>query len=457
MYLATSCRQEQSGDYIKKIFQLIRQKYPWEREYIQAVDEVLSSVGRLIDQEPVYRHERILERIIVPERIITFRVPWRDDTGAIHINTGYRIGFNSALGPYKGGLRFHSSVTLSILKFLGFEQMFKNALTGMLLGGGKGGSDFDPRGKSDIEIENFCQSFMSGLYTHIGPNTDVPAGDIGVGAREIGYLFGQYKRLKNVFEGAITGKGLDWGGTVVRPQATGFGAVYFAEEMLNTREESVRGKIAAISGFGNVAWGVAKKACEMGARVVTLSGPDGFIYDKDGVREDKIDYMLTMRATGKDRVQDYAEKFGVDFFPGKRPWSVKCDIAFPCACENEMTATDVRSLLDNGCMCVTECANMPLTPDATELLLESGILYSPGKASNAGGVACSGFEMAQNSMKSRWDETEVDGRLRLVMQTIHRNCREAAEQYGTPGNYFNGANIAGFKKVADAMIDQGNV
>ncbi len=456
MYKTAVYNGAQSSSYAQDVLQMIKSKYPWEKEYIQAVEEILSSVGLLFDQEPLYQDERIMERIVEPERVLMFRVPWRDDAGSIQVNTGYRIGFNSALGPYKGGLRFHSSVTLSILKFLGFEQIFKNALTGLSLGGGKGGSDFNPRGKSNVEIENFCQSFMVGLYKHLGPDTDVPAGDIGVGAREIGYLFGYYKRLKNVFEGVLTGKGLDWGGSVIRPEATGYGAVYFAEEMLKTRGEGIEGKIAAVSGFGNVAWGVVKKVSELGGKVVTLSGPDGFIYDKDGVQGEKIEYMLAMRSSGRDRVKDYAEKFQVDFYPGKRPWGIKCDIAFPSACENEMDADDAGALVDNGCACVTECANMPLTLEAIDCLLHNKILYSPGKASNAGGVACSGFEMAQNSTKVKWTREEVDQRLKQVMIEIHRNCLEAAERYGEPGNYLSGANIAGFIKVADAMLDQGN-
>lgn len=456
MYNAALKVQDDATTYTQKISQLVRNKYPWEKEFIQAVDELLFSLTPLFSQEPLYQHERILERMVEPERVIIFRVPWRDDRGTIQVNTGYRIGFNSALGPYKGGLRFHASVTLSILKFLGFEQIFKNALTGLPMGGGKGGSDFSPRGKSDIEIENFCQSFMVGLYKHIGPDTDVPAGDIGVGAREIGYLFGHYKRLKNVFEGVLTGKGIDWGGSNIRPEATGFGAVYFAEEMLKTRGEHIDGKTVAVSGFGNVAWGVAKKVSEMGAKVITLSGPDGFIHDQDGIQGEKIDYMLNMRSSGHDKVQDYADKFKTDFYPGKRPWGVKCDLAFPCACENEMGLEDAKGLVKNGCMCVTECANMPLTSDASEILHESGILYSPGKASNAGGVACSGFEMAQNSTKIKWTREEVDQRLHQVMRDIHNNCLQAAERYGDPGNYSYGANIAGFIKVANAMLDQGN-
>lgn len=442
--------------YCAEVLQRLKDKYPWEKEFIQAVHEVFLSVGMVVENDSHYRHERILERIVEPERTLIFRVPWKDDAGRIHINTGYRIGFNSALGPYKGGLRFHASVNLGIFKFLGFEQTFKNALTGLPLGGGKGGSDFSPRGRSDNEIENFCQSFMTGLYRHIGPNTDVPAGDIGVGAREVGYLFGQYKRLKNAWEGVFTGKGLDWGGSYLRPEATGFGAVYFAEEMLNTKGKCLEGKTITVSGFGNVAWGVVTKATEMGAKVVTLSGPDGFIHDKEGINGEKIDYMLDMRRSTRDRVEDFAQKFKVDFYPGKRPWDVKCDIAFPCACENELDENDAKNLLSNGCQCVTECANMPTTQAAMNMLIESGILYSPGKASNAGGVACSGLEMAQNSSKIRWTREEVDKRLQTIMIDIHNNCLQAAERYMHEGNYFVGANIAGFIKVTNAMIDQGN-
>ena len=456
MYNTAINIQDAAGAYTQKISQMVKKKYSWETEFIQAVDELLFSLNPVFAQEPIYQQEGILERMVEPERVAIFRVPWRDSRGAIQVNTGYRIGFNSSLGPYKGGLRFHSSVTLSILKFLAFEQVFKNALTGLPMGGGKGGSDFNPRGKSEIEIENFCQSFMVGLYQHIGPNTDVPAGDIGVGAREIGYLFGYYKRLKNVFEGVLTGKGADWGGSAVRPEATGFGAAYFAEEMLKTRGEKLDGKTATVSGFGNVAWGVVKKLTELGAKVVTLSGPDGFVLDSEGVCGEKIDYMLKMRASGRDRVEDYADKFNVKFYHDKRPWGVTCDLAFPCACENEMFEEDAKELLKNGAICVTECANMPLTPGASDVLHKSGILYSPGKASNAGGVACSGFEMAQNSARLKWTREEVDLRLHQVMKEIHRNCLEAAERYGQPGNYSFGANIAGFVKVANAMLDQGN-
>jgi len=444
------------SSYCSEVLQNLKNKYPWEKEFHQAVHEVFLSIGIVIENEALYRHERILERIVEPERILLFRVPWRDDMGNIQVNTGYRVGFNSALGPYKGGLRFHPSVTLGIFKFLGFEQTFKNALTGLPMGGGKGGSDFRPRGRSENEIEAFCQSYMNGLFQHIGPNKDVPAGDIGVGAREIGFLFGHYKRLKNAWEGVFTGKGLDWGGSYLRPEATGFGAVYFAEEMLKTKGESLAGKTVTVSGFGNVAWGAVSKATEMGAKVLTLSGPDGFIHDKDGITGEKIDYMLEMRRSSRDRVEDFARKFQVDFFPGKKPWDVKCDIAFPCACENELDGNDAKSLLSNGCGCVTECANMPATQEAMDILLESKILYSPGKASNAAGVACSGLEMAQNSSKIRWTREEVDKRLRTIMADIHLTCLQAAERYENKGNYFVGANIAGFVKVANAMIDQGN-
>jgi glutamate dehydrogenase (NADP+) len=443
--------------YVHDVIDTVARKYPWEKEYIQAVSEVILSLGTLFEQEPIYQREKVLERIVEPERVVSFRVPWRDEYGNIRVNTGYRIGFNSALGPYKGGIRFHPSVSLSILKFLGFEQIFKNALTGLPLGAGKGGSDFGPRGKTDVEIENFCQSFMTGLYHYVGPNVDVPAGDLGVGAREIGYLFGQYKRLKNSFDGVLTGKGIHWGGLVLRPEATGFGAVYFTEEMLKTVGEQIEGKTVAISGFGNVAWGAARKITELGGKVITLSGPDGFILDQDGVKEEKIDYMLEMRTSGRDRVQDYADRFKVEFFPGKRPWAVPCDLAMPCACENELDENDAKDLLKNGCRCVTEVANMPVVPEAAKLFMEAEILYAPGKAANAGGVACSGFEMAQNSSKIPWTREEVDQKLRRVMVHIHEACMDAAEQYHSPGNYSVGANIAGFKKVANAMMDQGNV
>ena len=444
------------NSYVKEVLDKVSRKNPWEQEFIQSVTEVFDSISIVMERDPVYREFRILERLIEPERTLTFRVPWRDAGGQIQINTGYRVEFNSALGPYKGGLRFHASVTLSILKFLGFEQIFKNALTGLAMGGGKGGSDFSPRGRTDVEIENFCQSFMTELERHIGINTDVPAGDIGVGAREIGYLFGQYKRLRNAFEGVLTGKGPTWGGSLMRPEATGYGLVYFVEEMLKTKNEDLRGKSVAVSGFGNVAWGAVKKLNELGARVVTLSGPDGFIHDRDGVTGEKIDYMCRMRLSSRDRVQDYADKFDVPFYAGKRPWGVKVDVALPCAKENELDEKDAKALLDNGVACVAEGANLPTTLSAMELFRAHRILYAPGKASNAGGVACSGLEMAQNSMRTHWNEQEVDRKLHEIMRHIHSETRATAEEYDVPGNYVMGANILGFKRVAEAMIDQGN-
>jgi glutamate dehydrogenase (NADP+) len=380
-----------------------------------------------------------------------------DDQGEIHINRGYRIEMNSAIGPYKGGLRFHPSVTLGILKFLAFEQVFKNSLTTLPMGGGKGGSDFDPKGKSDNEVMRFCQSFMTELSRHIGPNTDVPAGDIGVGGREIGYLFGQYKRLRNEFTGVLTGKGINWGGSLIRPEATGFGVVYFAEEMLKTKKTFFDGRTVAVSGFGNVAWGAVQKVTELGGKVVTLSGPDGYVYDPDGIKGEKIDYMLRLRASNKDAVEDYAKEFKVQFVPGKRPWEVKCDVALPCATQNELDENDARELVKNGCICVCEGANMPTTIEGFKVFTDAKILYAPGKASNAGGVATSGLEMSQNSMRLPWSREEVDKRLHEIMIRIHDTCVTTAEKYGTPGNYVNGANIAGFLKVADAMLDQGLV
>jgi glutamate dehydrogenase (NADP+) len=395
--------------------------------------------------------------MVEPERTITFRVPWMDDQGEIHINRGYRIEMNSAIGPYKGGLRFHPSVTMGILKFLAFEQVFKNSLTTLPMGGGKGGSDFDPKGKSDNEVMRFCQSFMTELQRHIGPDTDVPAGDIGVGGREIGFLFGQYKRLRNEFTGVLTGKGINWGGSLVRPEATGYGVVYFAQEMLKTKNTSFDGKTVAVSGFGNVAWGAVQKATELGGKVVTLSGPDGYVYDPDGIKGEKIDYMLKLRASNKDAVEDYAKEFKVKFVAGKRPWEVKCDVALPCATQNELNEDNAKELVKNGCMCVCEGANMPTTIEGFKHFTDAKILYAPGKASNAGGVATSGLEMSQNSMRLPWSREEVDKRLHEIMIRIHSTCVTTAEKYGTPGNYVNGANIAGFLKVADAMLDQGLV
>lgn len=445
------------SEYTNQIMATVKAKNPNESEFHQAVEEVLGSLELVLQRHPEYRAHKILERMTEPERVIMFRVPWMDDQGEIHINRGYRIGMNSAIGPYKGGLRFHPSVTLSILKFLAFEQVFKNSLTTLPMGGGKGGSDFDPKGKSDNEVMRFCQSFMTELFKHIGPDTDVPAGDIGVGGREIGFLFGQYKRLKNEFSGVLTGKGLNWGGSLVRPEATGFGVVYFAQEMLKTKNTTFDGKTVAVSGFGNVAWGAVQKATELGAKVVTLSGPDGFIYDKDGIKGEKINYMLKLRASNKDAVEDYAKEFKAEFYAGKKPWGLKVDVALPCATQNEIHADDAKELVKNGCMCLCEGANMPTTIEGYKIFTDAGVLFSPGKASNAGGVATSGLEMSQNSMRLPWSKEEVDKRLHEIMIRIHSTCVETAARFGTPGNYVNGANIAGFLKVADAMLDQGLV
>jgi glutamate dehydrogenase (NADP+) len=445
------------SDYTNKLLADVKAKNPSEPEFHQAVEEVMGSLELVLQRHPEYRSMKILERMVEPERTIIFRVPWMDDQGEIHINRGYRIEMNSAIGPYKGGLRFHPSVTMGILKFLAFEQVFKNSLTTLPMGGGKGGSDFDPKGKSDNEVMRFCQSFMTELQRHIGPDTDVPAGDIGVGGREIGFLFGQYKRLRNEFTGVLTGKGINWGGSLVRPEATGFGVVYFAEEMLKTKNTSFDGKTVAISGFGNVAWGAALKATELGGKVVTLSGPDGYVYDPDGIKGEKIDYMLKLRASNKDAVEDYAKEYKVKFVAGKRPWEVKCDVALPCATQNELNEDNAKELVKNGCMCVCEGANMPTTIEGFKLFTDAKILYAPGKASNAGGVATSGLEMSQNSMRLPWSREEVDKRLHEIMIRIHSTCITTAEKYGTPGNYVNGANIAGFLKVADAMLDQGLV
>lgn len=445
------------SDYVNNLLAKVKAQNQNEPEFHQAVQEVLESLEVVVTQHPEYRSAKILERMIEPERVIMFRVPWMDDQGEIHVNRGYRIEMNSAIGPYKGGLRFHPSVTLGILKFLAFEQVFKNSLTTLPMGGGKGGSDFDPKGKSDNEVMRFCQSFMTELFRHIGPDTDVPAGDIGVGAREIGFLFGQYKRLRNEFTGVLTGKGLNWGGSLIRPEATGFGAVYFAQEMLKTRGHDLEGKVCAVSGFGNVAWGAVLKINQLGGKVVTLSGPDGFIYDKSGVKGDKIDYMLKLRASANDRVKDYADEFKVEYFPGKRPWGVNVDVAFPCATQNEIFEEDAKELVKNGCKCVCEGANMPTTIEGYKVFTDAKILYAPGKASNAGGVATSGLEMSQNSMRLPWSAEEVDRRLHEIMKRIHDTCITTAERYGQSGNYVIGANIAGFLKVADAMLDQGLV
>ena len=441
---------------VKAFMDRIRSKYAHETEFIQAVEEIAETIIPFVANHPKYVKAKILDRMVEPERTIIFRVPWIDDKGDVQINTGYRVEFNSAIGPYKGGLRFHPSVNLSILKFLGFEQTFKNALTTLPMGGGKGGSDFDPRGKSDNEVMRFCQSFMSELFRHIGPNTDVPAGDIGVGAREIGYMFGQYKRLKNEFTGVITGKSFNWGGSLLRPEATGFGAVYFLQSMLASKGMDIKGKTIAVSGFGNVAWGVTKKAAELGAKVVTLSGPDGYIYDPEGVSGEKIEYMLELRASNNDIIEPYAKKYGVKFFPNQHPWEQKVDIAMPCATQNELKADGAEALIKNGVICIVEVANMPTTPEAFKIIQKSKILFSPGKASNAGGVATSGLEMNQNATHSYWSAKKVDQRLKSIMECIHKECMK----YGKEGDYvdyFKGANIAGFVKVADAMIDQGVV
>ena len=429
---------------------------PGEDEFHQAVHEVFSSIWEFLQEHPQYIHAGILDRIIEPERVIMFRVPWRDDRGMTQVNRGYRVEFNSAIGPYKGGLRFHASVNLSILKFLGFEQVFKNSLTTLPMGGGKGGSDFDPKGKSDNEVMRFCQSFMTELSRHIGARTDVPAGDIGVGGREIGFLFGQYKRIRNEFSGVLTGKGLNWGGSLIRPEATGYGAVYFCEEMFKTKNESLDGKKVAISGSGNVAQFATEKCIELGAKVVTLSDSAGSIYDKDGISSEKLEFIMDLKNNKRGRIKEYASKFNVDYIEGKRPWSVECDLALPCATQNELDGRDAKNLINNGCKAVAEGANMPTTPEAVELLHENHILFGPGKAANAGGVAVSGLEMSQNSGFGSWSREKVDNRLHDIMISIHNQCQEYGSDKSKT-NYVKGANIAGFIKVADAMLDQGVV
>lgn len=432
-------------------------KNPGEVEFHQAVQEVVETLFPFIEENPKYKTAKILERMVEPERTIIFRVPWVDDKGEYQINRGYRVQMNSAIGPYKGGIRFHPSVNLSSLKFLAFEQTLKNSLTTLPMGSGKGGSDFDPKGKSDNEVMRFCQSFMTELTRHIGADTDVPAGDIGVGGREVGYMYGQYKRLRNEFTGVFTGKGVEWGGSLIRPEATGFGGLYFASQMLETAGDSIKGKTIALSGFGNVAWGAAQKANELGAKVVTISGPDGYIYDENGISGEKVDFMLELRSSGQDIVAPYAEKYGVPFFPGKRPWEVKVDIAMPCAIQNELNGEDAQKLINNGVKCVAEISNMGCTPEAIELFIENKILYGPGKAVNAGGVATSGLELTQNSIRLNWSREEVDEKLQTIMKNIHATC----VKYGTEAdgfvNYVKGANIGGFIKVADAMIAQGVV
>ncbi len=441
---------------VEKFMEDIIAKNPGEKEFHQAVQEVAESLMPFINKNPKYKKAKILERIAEPERVVMFRVPWMDDAGEIQINRGYRIQMNSAIGPYKGGLRLHPSVNLSILKFLAFEQVFKNSLTTLPIGGGKGGSNFDPKGKSDAEVMRFCQSFMTELYRHIGPNTDVPAGDIGVGGREIGYLFGQYRRLRNEFSGILTGKALNWGGSLIRPEATGYGCVYFAQEMMKTRNESLKGKICAVSGSGNVAQYTVEKLNQLGAKVVTLSDSSGMIYDPDGIDNKKLAYVMELKNIKRGRIKEYAEKYGVAYEAGKRPWHIKCDMAFPSATQNEISKEDAKALIDNGCMCVAEGANMPSTLEAVEIFLENKILYAPGKAANAGGVATSALEMSQNSIRLQWSREEVDEKLHQIMKNIHKNC----VKYGKEGDYVHyvkGANIAGFVKVADAMLDQGLV
>jgi glutamate dehydrogenase (NADP+) len=441
---------------VDKIMNNLEKKHPGEVEYLQAVREVLESIEEVYNENPQFESANIIERIIEPDRVLTFKVPWVDDEGNVKVNLGYRIQFNNAIGPYKGGLRFHPSVNLSILKFLGFEQIFKNALTTLPMGGGKGGSDFDPKGKSNTEVMRFCQSFMLELWKYIGPETDVPAGDIGVGGREIGFLYGMYKRLSGDHTGVLTGKGSNWGGSLIRPEATGFGCVYFAKEMLATRGESFNGKRVAISGFGNVAWGAALKATELGGKVVTISGPDGYVYDSEGISGKKIEFMLELRASNEDIVKPYSYAFeGVEFHEGKHPWEVKVDIALPCATQNELTREDAEKLIANACICICEGANMPSTPEAIEIIQKNGLLFAPGKASNAGGVATSGLEMTQNSMKLRWNRQEVDDRLHEIMCNIHSQCVKHGKREDGYVDYVKGANIAGFLKVASSMLDMG--
>ncbi len=442
---------------IKETLEIVRKRNAGEPEFLQAVTEVLESIEPAIERHKKYRDGKILDRIVEPERMIVFRVPWQDDKGQFHVNRGFRIQMNSAIGPYKGGLRFHPTVCASILKFLAFEQVFKNSLTTLPMGGGKGGSDFDPKGKSDHDVMRFCQSFMTELFRHVGSNTDVPAGDIGVGGREIGFLFGQYKRLANEFTGVLTGKGLNWGGSLIRPEATGYGCVFFAQEMLSTRSESIQGKICTVSGSGNAAQYTVEKLNQLGAKVVTMSDSNGFIYDKDGINDEKLAWAINLKNVRRGRIKEYAEKFGAKYVDGQRPWSVECDCAFPCATQNEISGDDAKTLLDNGCYLVSEAANMPSEPAAVDQFLAKKILYGPGKAANAGGVATSGLEMTQNSMRLPWTRDEVEKRLHHIMVTIHKNAFQTAAEYGHPGNLVVGANIAGFVKVADAMLDQGLV
>ena len=451
-------------DYTAELMEGVRAKNPSEPEFHQAVQEVAESLALVFERHPEYRSAKVLERLIEPERVIMFRVPWMDERGEVRVNRGFRIEMSSAIGPYKGGLRFHPSVNLGILKFLAFEQVFKNSLTTLPMGGGKGGSDFNPKGCSDTEVMRFCQSFMTELQRHIGPNTDVPAGDIGVGGREIGYLFGQYKRIANEFSGVLTGKGLNWGGSLIRPEATGYGAVYFAREMLNTRNESLEGKTCLISGSGNVAQYAVEKLIELGAKVVTMSDSNGFIYDADGIDRARLDFVMQLKNVRRGRISEYVEQYksavyvAADASLDHNPlWTYDADCAFPCATQNELNGKDARTLIDNGVKVVCEGANMPTDLDGAQVFIDARIMYAPGKAANAGGVAVSGLEMAQNSMRYGWQRDEVDARLKVIMGEIHKACLASAERFGTPGNYVNGANISGFLKVADSMIDQGLV
>jgi glutamate dehydrogenase (NADP+) len=452
------------SEYVSRLMSEVEAKNPGEVEFYQAVREVAESLDLVFERSPKYREAKVLERMIEPERVIMFRVPWVDDHGEIQLNRGFRVEMNSAIGPYKGGLRFHPTVNLGLLKFLAFEQVLKNALTTLPMGGGKGGADFDPKGKSDAEVMRFCQSFMTELQRHIGPNTDVPAGDIGVGGREIGYLFGQYKRIKNEFTGVLTGKGVEWGGSLIRPEATGYGAVYFASEMLATRDDSLEGKTCLISGSGNAAQYTVEKLLDMGAKPVSLSDSDGFVHDPAGINNEKLAWVMDLKNVRRGRIREYAEHFdGVTYTPADRTadhnpmWSIPAECAFPSATENEVNAKDAANLLNGGVYVVSEAANMPTVPEGVEAFVSAGILYGPGKAANAGGVAVSGLEMSQDALRVTWAREEVDVRLKDIMKAIHKQCRETAEEYGTPGNYVNGANIAGFVKVADAMLDEGIV
>ena len=443
--------------YINEVLEIVQRRNAGEPEFLQAVREVLETLGPVLDRHKKYEDARILERITEPERQLVFRVPWLDDKGNVQVNRGFRIEFNSAIGPYKGGLRFHPTVNISILKFLGFEQIFKNSLTTLPMGGGKGGCDFDPKGKSDNEVMRFCQSFMTELQRHIGQDTDVPAGDIGVGGREIGYMFGQYKRIRNEFTGILTGKALNWGGSLIRPEATGYGAVYFAEEMLKTRNETFEGKVCTVSGSGNVAQYTIEKLNQLGAKVVSVSDSGGTIYDQNGINAEKLAWLMELKNAKRGRVKEYVDKFVSQYKEGTTPWGIKCDCAFPSATQNEITGKDAETLVKNGCYVVSEGANMPSTPEAVEKFQAAKILYGPGKAANAGGVATSGLEMSQNSMRMKWTREEVDEKLQRIMTDIHSACSEAAEEYGQKGDYVMGANIAGFVKVADSMLDQGLV